>query len=230
MQEPQHRVRCLGVTAIAYEFRRIDQWQIVNKNLDEYRFVPEYQSIESVLVFVNGDMKEANQKPISLRTLYNAEKRVRTRQQKLIDQGRKEQARNEFGSRAGKLPDADFPLAVVQIDHTTVQIIFVDEDERKPLTDAWLTLVIDCFSRMVLGYYLTFEEPTAMAAGIALARSFLPKDEHLKEIVHRRDKLTAEIEKAEARVHAIKLDGDLPMAYSEWEAGDGPNALDGLES
>jgi putative transposase len=158
------------------------QWQIVNKNLDEYRFVPEYQSIESVLVFVNGDMKEANQKPISLRTLYNAEKRVRTRQQKLIDQGRKEQARNEFGSRAGKLPDVDFPLAVVQIDHTTVQIIFVDEDERKPLTDAWLTLVIDCFSRMVLGYYLTFEEPTAMAAGIALARSFLPKDEHLKEM------------------------------------------------
>lgn len=158
------------------------QWEIVNKNLDAYRFVPEYQSIESVLVFVNGDMKEANQKPISIRTLYNAEKRARTRQQKLIDQGRKEQARNEFGSRAGKLPDIDFPLSVVQIDHTTVQIIFVDEDERKPLTDAWLTLVIDCFSRMVLGYYLTFEEPTAMAAGIALARSFLPKDEHLKRM------------------------------------------------
>ena len=159
-----------------------EQWKIVNQNLDDYRFVPEYQSIESVLVFVNGDLKAANQKPISLRTLYNAEKRVRTRQQKLIDQGRKEQARNEFGSRAGKLPDADFPLALVQIDHTTVQIIFVDEDERKPLADAWLTLVIDCFSRMVLGYYLTFEEPTAMAGGIALARSFLPKGEHLKKM------------------------------------------------
>ncbi len=158
------------------------QWAIVKKNLDVYRFVREYQSIESVLVFVNGDMKDANQKTISLRTLYNAEKRVKTRQQKLIAQGRKEQARNEFGSRAGKLPDADFPLAIAQIDHTTVQIIFVDEDERKPLADAWLTLVIDCFSRMVLGYYLTFEKPTAMAAGIALARSFLPKDEHLKEM------------------------------------------------
>ncbi|MCV2353161.1 transposase family protein [Paucibacter sp. B2R-40] len=159
-----------------------EQWKIINKNLDEYRFIPEYQSIESVLVFVNGDLREAKLKPISLRTLYNAERRVKTRQQKLIAQGRKEQARNEFGSRAGKLPDADFPLAIVQIDHTTVQIIFVDEDQRKPLTDAWLTLVIDCFSRMVMGYYLTFEEPTAMAAGIALARSFLPKDEHLKRM------------------------------------------------
>ncbi len=158
------------------------QWKIATDNLDKYRFVPEYQPMESVLVFVNGDMKDANQKPISLRTLYNVEKRVKTRQQKLIDQGRKEQARNEFGSRAGKLPDADFPLALVQIDHTTVQIIFVDEDERKPLSDAWLTLVIDCFSRMVLGYYLTFEKPTAMAAGIALARAFLPKEQHLKDM------------------------------------------------
>jgi putative transposase len=35
---------------------------------------------------------------------------------------------------------------------------------------------------MVLGYYLTFDEPNAMSAGIALARSFLPKDEHLKKM------------------------------------------------
>jgi putative transposase len=44
------------------------------------------------------------------------------------------------------------PLEVVQIDHTLVDVVVVDELERLPLGRPWLTLAIDVASRMVNGF------------------------------------------------------------------------------
>lgn len=158
------------------------QVAVIRARFDTHRFIPEKHTMESVRVLVNGDLRAQGQKQVSLKTLYRLEQRFKTKRERLISEGRKEQVRNQFGSRAGTMPDVDFPLAIIEIDHTTIQVIFVDEEARKPLSDAWITLVIDCFSRMVLGYYLSFSPPSAVSAGIALARAFLPKDEHLAKV------------------------------------------------
>ena len=44
------------------------------------------------------------------------------------------------------------PLAVVQIDHTRVDVVVVDEETRSRSDRPWLTLAMDVFSRMVTGF------------------------------------------------------------------------------
>ena len=52
----------------------------------------------------------------------------------------------------GHFPGADYPLAVAQIDHTPMNVIVVDEEHRQPIQRPFLTVVIDVFSRTVLGF------------------------------------------------------------------------------
>ncbi|WP_407539348.1 transposase [Deinococcus radiomollis] len=73
-------------------------------------------------------------------------------------------------------PGANYPLAVVQVDHTPLDIILVDSVHRKPLGKAWLTLVIEVFSRVVLGFYISLDSPSGFSVGQALSHAILPKD------------------------------------------------------
>jgi putative transposase len=88
----------------------------------------------------------------------------------------KRAAREQFEPIKGHFPSADRPLAIVQIDHTKVDLIVVDEVDRKPLTRPWLTVAIDVFSRMVAGFYLSLEAPGAASTGMCIAAAILPKD------------------------------------------------------
>lgn len=90
-----------------------------------------------------------------------------------------QEARYKFEPIKSSFPGADFPLSVVQIDHTPVDIILVDEQSREPLSRPWLTLAIDVYSRIVVGFYLAFETPGALGTGICIANSILPKEQWL---------------------------------------------------
>ncbi|MBS1682151.1 MAG: DDE-type integrase/transposase/recombinase [Bacteroidetes bacterium] len=87
----------------------------------------------------------------------------------------------KFKPKDGKFPGADFPLAVVQIDHTKSDIILVDEVTRIPIGRPWLTLAIDVYSRMCVGVNISLDPPGAMGTGVCLANSILPKDKTLAE-------------------------------------------------
>src|SRR5215831_13049621 len=72
-------------------------------------------------------------------------------------------------------PGADHPLAVAQIDHTPMDVIVVDEEHRQPIQRPSLTVVIDVYSRMVLGFAIYLEKPSAFTAGLAIAHAVLSK-------------------------------------------------------
>ncbi len=55
----------------------------------------------------------------------------------------------------GHFPGADWPLAVVQIDHTKFDIMLVDDIHRLCIGRPWVTPAIDVFSRMVVGLRLS---------------------------------------------------------------------------
>lgn len=84
-----------------------------------------------------------------------------------------------FRPHEGAFPGADWPLAVVQIDHTKLDIILVDDHYRKPIGRPWITLAFDVYSRMVTGFYVSFDPPSALSTGLCLAHSILPKDKWL---------------------------------------------------
>lgn len=88
-------------------------------------------------------------------------------------------AEAKFSPIEGSFPGADWPLAVVLIDHTKLDIILVDDILRRPIGRPWITLAIDGFSRMVPGFYISFDPPGALATGLCIAHAVLPKDSWL---------------------------------------------------
>lgn len=90
-------------------------------------------------------------------------------------------AEDRFRPHRGSFPGADWPLAVAQIDHTLVDLILVDDLDRYPIGRPWLTAVMDVHSRIVLGFYVSFDPPGAMGTGLALAHAVLPKEGWLAE-------------------------------------------------
>ena len=71
---------------------------------------------------------------------------------------------------AGGVPRAiTVPLEQVQIDHTVIDLIVVDERDRQPIGRPYLTIAIDGFTRCVLGMVVTLEAPSAVSVGLCLA-------------------------------------------------------------
>ena len=91
-------------------------------------------------------------------------------------------AREKYAIHKSPIPDAEWPLALVQIDHTLLPVIIVDDKHRRPINRAWITLAIDSFSRVCLGMYLSLDSPSAMSAGMCVAHAILPKNEWLERV------------------------------------------------
>ena len=60
-------------------------------------------------------------------------------------------------------------LEQVQIDHTPVDVIVVDERYRLPIGRPYVTAGIDVASRCVAGLVVTLEAPSALSVGLCLA-------------------------------------------------------------
>jgi len=89
-------------------------------------------------------------------------------------------AHNRLGMvRPGLRPSA--PLDIVQIDHTPVDVQLVDELVRAPLGRPFLTLLLDVCSRCVLGFAVSFDNPSAAGVALAIAQGLLPKGKWLDD-------------------------------------------------
>jgi len=98
---------------------------------------------------------------------------------RLRGRGQKALAESRFQPVPGKLPHIEYRLALVQMDHTEVDIILVDDVNRKPIGRPWITVALDVHSRMVAGYYLSLDAPSEASIGLCLAHAVLPKEEWL---------------------------------------------------
>jgi putative transposase len=88
---------------------------------------------------------------------------------------------DKFSPRPGFLKVAR-PLQFVEIDHTLVDIILVDEAQRLPIGRPWVTIVIDTYTRVILGFYLSLSPPSRYSVACAISHASLPKFEWLKSI------------------------------------------------
>jgi putative transposase len=100
----------------------------------------------------------------------------------LEKRGEKKKAARLTNLIRGEFPGAEAPLSVVQIDHTKVDLILVDDLNRLPIGRPWITLAIDVFSRMVLGFHISLDPPGSAAVGMCLAHAILPKENRLAKL------------------------------------------------
>ncbi len=71
--------------------------------------------------------------------------------------------------------EASGPNAIWQADHTLLDILLLrpDGEAAKP----WLSIVIDDYSRAIAGYFLSFEDPSALHTSLALRQSIWRKED-----------------------------------------------------
>lgn len=88
-------------------------------------------------------------------------------------------ARDRFGTVLGSHDEPRWPGQRWEIDHTVADIYLVDEQERLPIARPVLTVVIDVFSRMVVGFHVSLRAPSTLSVALALTNAVLPKNEFL---------------------------------------------------
>lgn len=81
----------------------------------------------------------------------------------------------------GKFPEVIKPLEIVQIDHTPLDVMIVDDVNRLAIGRPTITLAIDVFSRMVTGFYISLEKPNTLLTGCCITHSVLDKKKWLAD-------------------------------------------------
>ena len=101
-------------------------------------------------------------------------------QQDLVDASREgaEAARIKYRAALGNVKVGSV-LERIEIDHTPLDLIVIDSLTNLPLGRPWLTMAIDRHSRMVVGFYVSFNAPSSHGVLQCLRRAILPKDEWL---------------------------------------------------
>lgn len=85
-------------------------------------------------------------------------------------------------SAGDDVPVIECVLGQVQIDHTVIDLIVVDERERQPIGRPYLTVAIDVFSRCLVGLVVTLEPPSAVSVGLCLAHAAVDKRPWLERL------------------------------------------------
>ncbi|KTC22100.1 Mu transposase C-terminal domain-containing protein [Pseudomonas viridiflava] len=149
--------------------------KLVDDVIDQHYLTIQRNSIQSTIKEAEMRAKALDIPPPSATAIRSRIKRI---PEKIVlrRRGYAERARNRHTPSVGKFPGADYPLATVQIDHTPIDLIIVDDAHRKPIGRLWLTLAIDVHSRMITGYYLALEEPSEISVAMCVSHSILPKE------------------------------------------------------
>lgn len=81
----------------------------------------------------------------------------------------------------GEFTTATAPLQIIQIDHTPLDVIVVDDETRRDIGRAYLTVAIDVFSRTILGYFISLDSPGDHSVGLCMVDAILPKENRLRK-------------------------------------------------
>lgn len=148
---------------------------IISTSINNLYLNPSKKSITKIVRDIEKNCKEKN---IPIPHSNTIRKRIKSLSEEEVLKARfgKSKARDKFEPIKNSFPGADYPLSVVQIDHTKVDIILVDEHYRKAFIRPWLTVAVDVYSRMVVGFYLSFDPPGEMGTGLCIANSILSKE------------------------------------------------------
>lgn len=85
-------------------------------------------------------------------------------------------------SAGGVPPKVVSPLEQVQIDHTIIDIMIVDDINRQTIGRPYITVAIDVFSRCLIGVLITLEAPSAVSVGLCLAHAVCDKRPWLERL------------------------------------------------
>ncbi|WP_294250515.1 helix-turn-helix domain-containing protein [uncultured Chryseobacterium sp.] len=155
--------------------------QIIQKCIEEVYLTSFRKSINYLIRAIAFECNKADIKMPHSTTIRRRINEI-SEQEKVTQRYGKKISDNKFRPIRGNFPHANHPLSVVQIDHTPVDIILVDEVFRQPFNRPYLTVAIDVFSRMIVGINISFDPPGAMGTGLCVSNAILEKDAYLNKL------------------------------------------------
>ena len=156
---------------------RVDE--LVETQIQTFYLRPERPSIRELVDRIRAECRRIGLPPPNWRTVKLRITRVDARKAMMRREGAAA-ARAVFTPVVEEYRSAG-PLDVVQIDHTIVDLIVVDEVTRTPIGRPVLTLAIDVHTRVVTGFYLGLDHPSILRAGVCVAQSVFEKGTWLAE-------------------------------------------------
>lgn len=72
-----------------------------------------------------------------------------------------------------------FPMQVLQLDNTSFDVFPVDEDERECLATPYMTAAIDCYTRAITGFSVSYFPSSSRTILEVLVQSILPKKNYV---------------------------------------------------
>lgn len=128
---------------------------------------------------IEADCLDAGLRPPHLKTVRSriADEKTELLLRKKLGTSR---AKERVSARAGIIRTAA-PLSVVEVDHSPLDLFLVSTKDRTCIGRAYLTVVVDTFSRCVLGFHLGLEAPSSLTVALALTHAVINKDEWLSE-------------------------------------------------
>lgn len=91
-------------------------------------------------------------------------------------------AEKEYELSESEFPHADYPLQSVQIDHTPIDVLVVDEENRKVTERPFLTIAFDSHTRCILGYHITYNKPSRLTIAMTMLNCVKNKTETIQKI------------------------------------------------
>lgn len=153
--------------------------QIIEEAIDQLYLSRAKAPMAEVIRECTRRCKSAGLKPPAANTV-KSRILARDAQNVLASRRGKKEGRDKYAPMLGAYDEPRWPLQRVQIDHTVADLFVVDEETRLPITRPILTVVIDEFSRMVLGFHLSLYAPSTLSVALALTQAILPKQNFLK--------------------------------------------------
>ncbi len=178
-----------GLVSDLYRKRRTDSGvkrlkeeveTILNSVIVNYHLTEERRRVSATYKELERLCKIANEVPPSIETL---KARIGEIEPAQAARARGDSKRvHKLRLNRGRINGADYPYGLIQIDHTLVDIQLVDEVDRIPIGRPWITIAIDVFSRMLSGWYISFDPPGTLGTGMCLSNAFLHKQKWMSEL------------------------------------------------
>lgn len=156
--------------------------ELIQAVIEELYLVREKMTAQDVYLEVLLRIEEENQKcsqneQIAPPSIATVQRRIafRPEQEKLEAREGKRRARQKI-SQYGRTTYPSIPLERVEIDHTRLDLVVVDQEDNLPIGRPTLTYCLDTATRYPLGFYVGFEPPSYLTVMQCLHHAILTKE------------------------------------------------------
>ncbi|WP_250460313.1 Mu transposase C-terminal domain-containing protein [Microbulbifer litoralis] len=158
--------------------------EIIEIFIESYYLKRERPSVIKLHRLIKNECRELDLEPPHKNTVYARAREIDEKEHMRKRYGPKP-AKQKYEPIKGQFPGGKFPNAIVQIDHTPVDVIIVDEEHRLPIGRPYLTIAIDVATKMISGFRMTLDPPSASSAGLCIAHAVMRKEHWLaKRDIH----------------------------------------------